>query len=1284
MREQFDQDPASVDPAWRRYFENGSSASNGSAPQAAAPSPSSTADRDGAAAPRTAPASGPKVAPAPPREASQKQASDAPAPQEKTSAKESAATQSSDTTTPQQSSAGTAQTKTTQEKKDEKPASAKDAQSSETSGTKEKAAKAPMAREAPAPKKSGPQEDVTLVPLRGAAARVVSNMDSSLEVPTATSARNLPAKLLIDNRTVINNHLARSRGGKVSFTHLIGYAMVRALKSMPAMNNGFSVENGKPTLVEPAHVNLGLAIDVPKSDGTRQLLVPSIKSAEAMSFYDFWSAYENVVRKARDGKLTIEDFQGTTISLTNPGGIGTLHSVPRLMKGQGAIIGVGSLDYPAEWQGAASERIVANAVSKILTLTSTYDHRIIQGAQSGEFLKIMHQLLLGQDGFYDDIFTSLRIPYEPIRWNPDIAATHDDDISKPSRIQELIHAYRVRGHLMADTDPLEYRQRRHPDLAIENHGLTLWDLDREVPTGGFGGKPRLSLRRILGILRDTYCRTVGVEYMHIQDPDQRRWFQKKLEVPFEKPAPAEQLRILRRLNAAEAFETFLQTKFVGQKRFSLEGGESVIALLDKVLNRAADDGLTEVTIGMPHRGRLNVLANLAGKSYGQIFREFEGKQSPGSVQGSGDVKYHLGTEGEFTTEDGKTTRVYLAANPSHLEAVNPVLEGITRAKQDRLSRGTGADPSTVMPVLMHGDAAFAGQGVVLETMQMSQLPAYRTGGTLHVVINNQVGFTTAPQHSRSSVYCTDLARTVQAPIFHVNGDDPEAVVRVAELAYEFRQEFGTDVVIDLVCYRRRGHNEGDDPSMTQPLMYDLIEAKRSVRKLYTESLIGRGDITVDEAEAALRDYQKQLENVFTETKKALKEDEGGGGLERPHAQDEGDQAAPQRPTAIEKSTVEAIGDAFGSPPEGFTVHPKLAKLLTSRQEMTREGGIDWGMAEVLAFGSLVQDGTPVRLAGQDSRRGTFVQRHAVLTDNDTASTWTPLHSLAKDQATFEVYDSLLSEFAAMGFEYGYSVEKTDALVLWEAQFGDFVNGAQVVVDEFISASEQKWDQRSSVVLLLPHGYEGQGPDHSSARIERFLQQCAEDNMKVAYPSTPASYFHLLRAHSMARPRRPLIVFTPKAMLRLKAAASSVQDFTEGTFEPVLPDRVELDKSKVERVLLASSKLVYDLEDERTKSEDERTAILRVEQLYPVPGKQLADLTSQYPEAELVWVQNEPKNQGAWPFMALNLPEALQQHGEDRPLRVVSRPASASPATGSAKVHAVEQAALHDEAFSGRA
>lgn len=1290
MRERFDQDPGSVDPAWRSYFEGGAPRDNGRAGSAEPAAPSAQAapppGSPSASAARTAPARS-KVGQAPPRRPAQT------APAAETDAKAVAARSTGEAKAAEPAKA----VPKSSAAKQEQPSPAKQAQArtQPRGGTGQQPDKdgtasqeAPMTRDAPSPKKTGPQSDVTLTPMRGATARVVANMESSLEVPTATSARNLPAKLLIDNRTVINNHLARSRGGKVSFTHIIGYAMVKALKAMPAMNNGYATnDDGKPMLVEPAHVNLGLAIDVPKPDGTRQLLVPSIKSAEDMTFYEFWTAYEKIVRKARDGKLTIEDFQGTTISLTNPGGIGTLHSVPRLMKGQGTIIGVGALDYPAEWQGAALERIAAAGVSKILTLTSTYDHRIIQGAQSGEFLRQMHQLLLGADGFYDEVFTSLRIPYEPIRWNPDIAATHDDDISKASRIQELIHAYRVRGHLMADTDPLEYVQRRHPDLAIENHGLTLWDLDREVATGGFGGKARLTLRQILGILRDSYCRTIGVEYMHIQDPEERAWFQEKLEVPFQKPSPAEQLRILRRLNAAEAFETFLQTKFVGQKRFSLEGGESVIALLDKVLSNAAEDDLSEVTIGMPHRGRLNVLANLAGKSYGQIFREFEGKSAPGSVQGSGDVKYHLGTEGEFHSEEGKSTRVYLAANPSHLEAVNPVLEGITRAKHDRLKlqSATGDKDYSVLPVLLHGDAAFAGQGVVLETLQMSQLPGYRTGGTIHVVINNQVGFTTSPYNSRSSVYCTDVARTVQAPVFHVNGDDPEAVVRVAELAYEYRQTFHKDVAIDLVCYRRRGHNEGDDPSMTQPLMYDLIEAKRSVRKLYTESLIGRGDITIEEAEAALRDYQKQLEQVFVETRAALKgEGDGTRGLERPQAQDEGDMATRQRPTAISEEMLHTIGDAFADVPEGFTVHPKLGKLLTTRRDMARDGGIDWGMGELLAFGSLVMEGTPVRLSGQDSRRGTFVQRHAVLTDNQTAATWTPLHHLSEDQASFEVYDSLLSEYAVMGFEYGYSVERTDALVLWEAQFGDFANGAQTVVDEFISSSEQKWDQRSSVVLLLPHGYEGQGPDHSSARIERYLQLCAEDNMMVAYPSTPASYFHLLRHHATARPRKPLIVFTPKAMLRLKAAASRPEDFTTGTFEPVLPDSAQLDNEAVERVLLASSKLVWDLEDERRKREDSTTAILRVEQLYPLPGAQIAALTKQYPNAELLWVQNEPKNQGAWPFMALNLPEDLAHHGEERPLRVVSRPASASPSTGSAKVHAVEQEALHEEAFGRRA
>ncbi len=1151
----------------------------------------------------------------------------------------------------------------------------------------------PKPRDIPAVKVTGPVSEHALTPLRGAPARVVANMESSLEVPTATSVRAVPAKLLIDNRVVINNHLARSRGGKVSFTHIVGYAMVKALSVIPEMNYGFMEKDGKPALVQPAHVNFGLAIDLQKPDGSRTLVVPSIKSAEEMDFVHFWTAYEDMVKKARGNKLTVEDFQGTTISLTNPGGIGTVHSVPRLMKGQGTIIGVGALDYPAEWQGASTETLNRNAVSKILTLTSTYDHRIIQGAVSGEFLRVLQELLLGENRFYDEIFESLRIPYEPVRWIRDIDSSHDDDINKVARVQELIHAYRVRGHLMADTDPLEYKQRRHHDLDVTTHGLTLWDLDRTFATGGFGGAPFLKLRKILGILRDSYCRTVGIEYMHIQDPEQRKWIQDKVEVAYKKISREEQLRIMRRLNAAEAFETFLQTKFVGQKRFSLEGGESVIALLDRILCRAAGDDLDEVCIGMPHRGRLNVLANIAGKSYGQIFREFEGKQDPQSVQGSGDVKYHLGTEGEFSSEDGKKTKVYLAANPSHLEAVNPVLEGIVRAKQDRLN--LAGESFTVLPVLMHGDAAFAGQGVVAETLNLSQLRGYRTGGTIHVVINNQVGFTTSPSSSRSSVYSTDVARMIQAPIFHVNGDDPEACVRIAELAYDFRQEFNKDVVIDLVCYRRRGHNEGDDPSMTQPLMYHLIEAKRSVRKLYTESLIGRGDISVEDAEAALRDYQQQLERVFIETREAAKAAEqerrpadpdtevpDNAGLEKPTAQVLDDRATHRSSTktGVPGEQIVQIGEAFGKPPVGFTIHPKLKQLTDRRVQMVHEGGIDWPMAELLAFGTLLKEGTPVRLAGQDSRRGTFVQRHAVLIDKNSGEEWTPLLYLGEGQARFWVYDSLLSEYAAMGFEYGYSVERPDALVLWEAQFGDFANGGQTIVDEFISSSEQKWGQRSSVVLLLPHGYEGQGPDHSSARIERYLQLCAENNMTVAFPSTAASYFHLLRRQAYARPRTPLIVFTPKSMLRSKAAASPVEAFTQGGFQPVLADHEGVTQN-VDRVLFASGKVVHELDAERSKREDTSTAIIRVEQLYPIPLQEIREAASRYPDAELVWVQDEPRNQGAWPLMAQWLHEDLSDLGESRPWRVIARKASASPATGSTKKHSIEQAEIMDRAFT---
>ena len=1128
-----------------------------------------------------------------------------------------------------------------------------------------------------AAKKDAPaQGEDKVTPLRGIAKAVAKNMDASLSMPTATTVRDVPAKALIDNRVVINNHLKRSRGGKVSFTHLIGYAIVRALAQFPSMNVLYREDDGKPVMVEPAHVNFGLAIDLPKPDGTRTLVVPNIKAAETLDFMEFWQAYEDLVKRARDNKLGMDDYSGTTVSLTNPGGIGTVHSVPRLSEGQAAIIGVGALNYPAEFQGAAEKTLNNLAVSKTITLTSTYDHRVIQGAGSGEFLKLIHGLLLGEQDFYDEIFHSLRIPYEPVRWKPDIQVNPEDQINKVARIQQLIHAYRVRGHLIADVDPLEYVMRRHPDLDILQHGLTLWDLDREWPTGGFGGKPMLPLRSILGVLRDAYCRNTGVEYMHIQDPTERQWFQDELEHPYSKPTREEQLRILGRLNAAEAFETFLQTKFIGQKRFSLEGGESLIPLMDGVISGAADDGLDEVAIGMAHRGRLNVLTNIAGKTYAQVFREFEGTSVPGQVQGSGDVKYHLGTEGTFVSDRGSRTKVTLAANPSHLEAVNPVLEGIVRAKQDRLDRGADSTTSfSVLPILVHGDAAFAGQGVVAETLNLSQLRGYRTGGTIHVVVNNQVGFTTPPTSARSSVYATDVAKTIQAPIFHVNGDDPESVVRVAQLAYQYRQRFNKDVVIDLICYRRRGHNEGDDPSMTQPRMYNLIEHKRSVRKLYVENLVGRGDITQDEADSAMKDYQQRLERVFSETHEAQTSPIPvvGTGLQS-STEDEKDlvPAAPET-TAISEEMLQRIGQAHLEVPEGFTVHPKLQALLEKRAKMSVNGDIDWGFAELAAFGSLLMEGVPVRLAGQDSRRGTFVQRHAVFHDRVTDDEWTPLRHLSTDQAKFWIYDSLLSEYAALGFEYGYSVERSDALVLWEAQFGDFVNGAQTVIDEFISSAEQKWGQHSSVVMMLPHGYEGQGPDHSSARIERFLQMCAEDNMRVANPSTGANHFHLLREQAYCRPRRPLVIFTPKQLLRLKAAANSVADFTQKGFQPVIPD--EQASSSATNVLLVSGRLYYDLLARREKQKDTKTAIVRVEQLYPLPVEQIRAELEKYPQAEVLWVQDEPANQGPWPFMALNLLPQL-----DRQVTLASRPASASTSTGTKKRHDQEATVLLDEAF----
>ncbi len=1123
-----------------------------------------------------------------------------------------------------------------------------------------------------------PERESRVDALKGASKALAANMDSSLAVPTATSVRTVPAKLMIDNRIVINNHLKRTRGGKVSFTHLIAWAIVQTLKEFPSQNVYYDEVDGKPSVVTPAHINLGIAIDIPKPDGSRALVVPGIKRCDTMGFGEFLIAYEDVVARGRAGKLTGADYAGNTISLTNPGGIGTVHSVPRLMRGAGTIVGAGALEYPAEFQGASPKTLADLAIGKTITLTSTYDHRVIQGAGSGEFLKRVHELLIGERDFYVDIFAALRIPYDPIHWAADINVDLADNVDKTARVQEIINSFRVRGHLMADIDPLEYVQRSHPDLDIGNHGLTFWDLDREFVTGGFAGRRTALLRDILGVLRDSYCRTIGIEYMHIADPEQRRWIQEHVEQKYTKPTKDEQLRILGKLNEAEAFETFLQTKYVGQKRFSLEGGESTIALLDTVLQKAAEAGLEEVAIGMAHRGRLSVLTNIAGKTYGQVFREFEGTQDPRTVQGSGDVKYHLGTEGTFTAAGGQQIPVYLAANPSHLEAVDGVLEGIVRAKQDRRPIGS----FTVLPVMVHGDAAMAGQGILVEILQMSQLRAYRTGGTVHVNINNQVGFTTPPTEGRTSTYSTDVAKTVQAPIFHVNGDDPEAVVRVAELAFAYRQRFHRDVVIDLVCYRRRGHNEGDDPSMTQPLMYNLIEAKRSVRTLYTEALVGRGDLTQEEYEASHRDFQDKLERAFAETHAAqtgtipIVTGDAVADLEKPESQQSEPVGEPAS-TGVDETMIRLIGDAHDNPPTGFTVHGKLQALLKKRLDMSRNGGVDWALGELFAFGSLLLEGTPVRLAGQDARRGTFVQRHAVLHDRENGQEWLPLANLADNQARFWIYDSLLSEYAAMGFEYGYSVERADALVLWEAQFGDFANGAQIVIDEFISSAEQKWGQRSSVVLLLPHGYEGQGPDHSSARIERYLQLCAENNMTIARPSTPASYFHLLRRQAYARPRRPLVVFTPKAMLRLRGATSEVADFTSGRFEPVLDDSRVQDPASVKRVLLTAGKIFYDLIAELEKRQIRDIAVVRLEQYYPLPLAELAAVLDRYPNADLMWTQDEPENQGAWPFLCLELGKQLT----GRPIGVSSRPASASPATGSSKRSAQEQAALIEAALT---
>ena len=1123
--------------------------------------------------------------------------------------------------------------------------------------------------------------------IRGVGARIVSNMEASLAVPTATSFRDVPAKLLEVNRKVINGHLGRKMVRKVSFTHLIGYAVVRAIAdTVPAMNNTFATDaQGKPRVVRSDPIGLGIAVDIARSDGTRSLMVPCIRDADTLDFAAFVDRYDEQIAKIRENRLSADDMRGVTVTITNPGTLGTRQSVPRLMAGQGTIVGVGALAFPTEYEAADPSLLADLGVSKLLTISSTYDHRVIQGAESGLFLQRVHDLLLGEDDFYGKAFRSLRIPYEAVKWRRDVNPVDREGamLEKQAKVNQLINQYRVRGHLIADLNPLrDEAPEMHAELDPATYGLTIWDLDREFLTGSetgiyatVGRTRRMKLGDLLGVLRDAYCRTVGVEYMHIQEPEEKRWMQEQIEGADATLTSEDQRRILSQLNAAEALGSFLGTKYVGQKRFGLEGAESAIPLLDALLTCAADAPLAEVVMGMAHRGRLNVLVNLVGKTYHELFKEFEGAITEDQIQGSGDVKYHLGQIGAYESPSGKHLLVELAANPSHLEAVNPVVVGMARARMDNIPPDGGCGPYPVMPLLIHGDAAFAGQGVVAETLNLSLINGYRVGGTIHLVINNQLGFTTTPDAARSTQYSTDVAKMVGSPIFHVNGDDPEACVRAARLAFAYRQRFNKDAVIDMICFRRHGHNEGDDPSYTLPDMYRRINAKPTVRTQYTQSLIKRGDLSVEEADASLAEYRQQLQTALDETR-----DAAPGQNIRARRPPEPIGVLPHVRTSIDSVSVERIYEALSTVPEGFTVHPKLAKQFEQRNRMFRDGAFDWGLGEAMAFGSLLLEGTPVRLSGQDSRRGTFSHRHSTLVDYVTSEEYVPLATLCERTADLWIYDSLLSEYAALGFEYGYAVAKPEALVMWEAQFGDFANGAQIIIDQFIVAAEDKWGQHCGMVLLLPHGMEGQGPEHSSARIERFLTLAAEDNMNVCQPTSAAQYFHLLRRQMIHRVRKPLIVFTPKSLLRSKAARSKVTDLSSGTFEEVVGDPAAeagtVDPEAVTRVVFCSGKVAYaamDLRDEHNAP----LAVCRVEQLFPWPFGAVDYELRRFPNAsEIVWLQEEPENMGAWNGIKGRLYES---YGETYRIRRVSRPESGSPAGGSPTVHAQEQQDLLETA-----
>jgi len=1142
--------------------------------------------------------------------------------------------------------------------------------------------------------------------LRGAAAMLANAMDESRAVPTATSFRTIAVDTLDAKRKAINSVL-KDRGLKVSFTHLVAWAIVEAAKDFPVMTRVFAEDGGKPFAIEGSPVNLGIAVDVEKKDGSHSLMVPAIKGADELDFTGFHSSFEELIAKTRENKLTADDFQGTNISLTNPGGIGTMASVPRLLSGQSAIIATGSIAYPPEWLHASPERLKQLGVSKVMTLTSTYDHRVIQGAESGAFLRRIEQLLQGEDEFYESVARDLGFedPSAVTKAHPasasapplSAAAPSTEPTTAPGQIDEellqavqaatsLLKAYRTHGHLAAHLDPLGSEPKGDPALQPENVNLTP-ELMAKIPASILRiGVPGESLLEALPRMRDAYCGTIGYQFEHLSSHQQRLWLREMIETGAHRQplSDGEKKRLLDRLIDVFQFERFLEKAYLGQKMFSIEGLDVVVPMLDEAVTLSQRAGADEVVFGMAHRGRLSVLAHNLGRSVESILAEFEGSKRIEAVKavaaiphgGTGDVKYHYGHRGTYETADGQKISVRLYPNPSHLEFVDPVVTGGTRfLQQDFEGPNLTHDFKRAVPVLLHGDAAFPAQGVVAETLNLQGLAGYTTGGTIHLIQNNQVGFTTDPSEARSTPYAADMAKGFNVPIIHVNADDAEGCIAAVRLAMAYRERWCRDVVIDVIGYRRFGHNETDEPAYTQPTMAATIKSHPPVSEIYAEKLIEEGTVSAEQVGQASDERHSEMSAAL----KGLREKMEAGEYEDPTVTGATTQtgelldrtASPPVHTAVEAEKLRAINEALLKTPEGFNVHRKLRRPLSRRVEALEGGAIDFGQAEALAFGTLLTDGVHIRLTGQDTERGTFSHRHLVLHDENTGLKYTPIQNLEDASAPFELYNSPLSEIACLGFEYGYSAANPNALVLWEAQFGDFANAAQVIIDSFIVSGESKWGQQTRLTLLLPHGYEGSGPEHSSARIERFLALGAEGNIRIAYPTTAAQYFHLLRRQALIKKPRPLIVFTPKGLLRLDRATASLEQLTDGELQFILDDPTAGERrDKVERLVLCTGKVYYDMDSNERRGAAENVAIARVEVLYPFAKEQLERLIASYPNLkEIAWVQEEPRNMGAWKVMSRRMPSVLP---EGVALTYIGRQGRASPGEGYSGAHAREQ------------